>query len=192
MRVSGSGEHLHDATTVLECPFSESRLTSSLLLPTKRDGNRNTDKLKNSNCIQLIRNLLNDLLKIVVALFFLACFLPSLSSPLILFLPSLFPSKKALPRVPTPAGPTWAGEMGGPKLSFLCVARRRELERLAREMQEKKLQQELERQKEEDELKRRIKKPKPGPAKEEPPLKKSQVPPNKQVAALTSCLLRSK
>lgn len=52
-------------------------------------------------------------------------------------------------------------------------------------MHEKKLQQELERQKEEDELKRKVKRPKPGPvAKEEPPLKKSQGPTNKQVAAL--------
>lgn len=54
--------------------------------------------------------------------------------------------------------------------------KRRELERLAREMHEKKLQQELERQKEEDELKRRVKKPKQGPVKEEPPLKKSHIP----------------
>ncbi|CAH7062215.1 Hydin [Phodopus roborovskii] len=59
--------------------------------------------------------------------------------------------------------------------------KKRELERLAREMQEKKLQQELERQKEEDELRRKIKKPKQGPVKEEPPLKKSQVATNKQL-----------
>ncbi|VCW68981.1 unnamed protein product, partial [Gulo gulo] len=52
--------------------------------------------------------------------------------------------------------------------------KKRELERLAREMQEKKLQQELERQREEDELKRKVKKPKQLPVKEEPPLKKSQ------------------
>uniref|UniRef100_A0A2K6GI20 HYDIN axonemal central pair apparatus protein n=1 Tax=Propithecus coquereli TaxID=379532 RepID=A0A2K6GI20_PROCO len=52
--------------------------------------------------------------------------------------------------------------------------KKRELERLAREMHEKKLQQELERQKEEDELRRKNKKPKQGPVKEEPPLKKSQ------------------
>lgn len=50
-------------------------------------------------------------------------------------------------------------------------------------MHEKKLQQELERQKEEDELKRKIKKPKPGAVKEEPPLKKSQAA-NRQVAPL--------
>nr|XP_014334844.1 PREDICTED: hydrocephalus-inducing protein homolog [Bos mutus] len=54
--------------------------------------------------------------------------------------------------------------------------KRRELERLAKEMQEKKLQQELERQKEEDELKRKNKKPKQGPVKEEPSTKKSQIP----------------
>ncbi|XP_037371987.1 hydrocephalus-inducing protein homolog isoform X2 [Talpa occidentalis] len=52
--------------------------------------------------------------------------------------------------------------------------KRRELERLAKEMHEKKLQQELERQKEEDEQKRKIKKPKPGPVKEELPVKKTQ------------------
>ncbi|XP_047385193.1 hydrocephalus-inducing protein homolog isoform X1 [Sciurus carolinensis] len=58
-------------------------------------------------------------------------------------------------------------------LNALRERKKRELERLAKEMQEKKLQQELERQKEEDELKRKIKKPKPGaPGKEEPPLKK--------------------
>ncbi|XP_069312434.1 hydrocephalus-inducing protein homolog [Eulemur rufifrons] len=51
--------------------------------------------------------------------------------------------------------------------------KKRELERLAREMQEKKLQQELERQKEEDELRRKNKKPKQGPVKEEPPVKKA-------------------
>ena len=51
-------------------------------------------------------------------------------------------------------------------------------------MQEKKVQQELERQKEEDELKRRNKKPKQGPVKEEPPMKKSQIP-SRQVATLT-------
>uniref|UniRef100_A0A8C8TUT7 HYDIN, axonemal central pair apparatus protein n=1 Tax=Peromyscus maniculatus bairdii TaxID=230844 RepID=A0A8C8TUT7_PERMB len=61
--------------------------------------------------------------------------------------------------------------------------KKKELERLAKEMHEKKLQQELERQKEEDELKRRIKKPKQGPAKEEPPLKKSQAATNKPVLA---------
>ncbi|OWK16227.1 hypothetical protein Celaphus_00004320 [Cervus elaphus hippelaphus] len=54
--------------------------------------------------------------------------------------------------------------------------KRRELERLAKEMQEKKLQQELERQKEEDELKRKNKKPKQGPVKEEPSTKKTQIP----------------
>ncbi|KAI4571668.1 hypothetical protein MJG53_013774 [Ovis ammon polii x Ovis aries] len=54
--------------------------------------------------------------------------------------------------------------------------KRRELERLAKEMQEKKIQQELERQKEEDELKRKNKKPKQGPVKEEPSMKKSQIP----------------
>ncbi|XP_008833211.1 hydrocephalus-inducing protein homolog [Nannospalax galili] len=59
--------------------------------------------------------------------------------------------------------------------------KKREQERLAREMQEKLLQQELERQKEEDELKRKIKKPKPGPMKEEPPVKKTQAFTNKQV-----------
>ncbi|XP_048648423.1 hydrocephalus-inducing protein homolog isoform X1 [Marmota marmota marmota] len=59
--------------------------------------------------------------------------------------------------------------------------KKREMERLAKEMQEKKLQQELGRQKEEDELKRRIKKLKPGlPGKEEPPVKKPPVP-NKQI-----------
>uniref|UniRef100_A0A8C9JFG5 HYDIN axonemal central pair apparatus protein n=1 Tax=Panthera tigris altaica TaxID=74533 RepID=A0A8C9JFG5_PANTA len=52
--------------------------------------------------------------------------------------------------------------------------KKRELERLAREMHEKKLQQELERQKEEDELKRKVKRPKQGLVKEEPPTKKSQ------------------
>ncbi|CAO2609942.1 Hydrocephalus-inducing protein [Lemmus lemmus] len=66
--------------------------------------------------------------------------------------------------------------------------KKRELERLAREMQEKKLQQELERQKEEDELKRKIKKLKQGPVKEEAPLKKSQVAPNKQVPTTTAKL----
>ncbi|XP_070307131.1 hydrocephalus-inducing protein homolog isoform X1 [Odocoileus virginianus] len=54
--------------------------------------------------------------------------------------------------------------------------KRRELERLAKEMQERKLQQELERQKEEDELKRKNKKPKQGPVKEEPSVKKTQIP----------------
>ncbi|KAB1274160.1 Hydrocephalus-inducing protein-like protein [Camelus dromedarius] len=53
--------------------------------------------------------------------------------------------------------------------------KRRELERLAREMHEKKLQQELERQKE-DELKRKIKKPKQGLLKEEPAMRKPQIP----------------
>ncbi|XP_042636791.1 hydrocephalus-inducing protein homolog [Orycteropus afer afer] len=54
--------------------------------------------------------------------------------------------------------------------------KKRELERLAREMQERKLQQELERQREEDELRRKVKKPKQGQTKEEPPpLKKSQM-----------------
>ncbi|XP_016051807.1 PREDICTED: hydrocephalus-inducing protein homolog [Miniopterus natalensis] len=53
--------------------------------------------------------------------------------------------------------------------------KKRELERLARELQEKKLQQELERQKEEDEQKKKIRKPKQGPGKEEPALKKSQL-----------------
>lgn len=48
-------------------------------------------------------------------------------------------------------------------------------------MQEKKLQQELERQKEEDEQKKKIRKPKQGPGKEEPALKKSQL--SRQVAA---------
>uniref|UniRef100_A0A2K6KCF4 HYDIN axonemal central pair apparatus protein n=1 Tax=Rhinopithecus bieti TaxID=61621 RepID=A0A2K6KCF4_RHIBE len=62
--------------------------------------------------------------------------------------------------------------------------KKREQERLAKEMQEKKLQQELERQKEEDELKRKVKKGKQGPIKEEPPLKKSQAA-NKQVPPLT-------
>ncbi|XP_059006937.1 hydrocephalus-inducing protein homolog [Mustela lutreola] len=57
--------------------------------------------------------------------------------------------------------------------------KKRELERLAREMQEKKLQQELERQREEDELKRKVKKPKQLPVKEEPPAKKSQT--NRQI-----------
>ncbi|XP_004431871.1 PREDICTED: hydrocephalus-inducing protein homolog [Ceratotherium simum simum] len=56
----------------------------------------------------------------------------------------------------------------------LLERKKRELERLAKEMHEKKLQQELERQKEEDELKRKIKKPKQGAVKEEPPVKKSQ------------------
>lgn len=75
---------------------------------------------------------------------------------------------------------------------FLALACCRELERLAKEMQEKKLQQELERQKEEDELKRKVKKPKAGPvAKEEPPLKKAQGATNKQVAALTCSFWRS-
>ncbi|XP_036044752.1 LOW QUALITY PROTEIN: hydrocephalus-inducing protein homolog [Onychomys torridus] len=59
--------------------------------------------------------------------------------------------------------------------------KKKELERLAKEMHEKKLQQELERQKEEDELRRRFKKPKQAPVKEEPPLKKSQAAPNKPV-----------
>lgn len=54
-------------------------------------------------------------------------------------------------------------------------------------MHEKKLQQELERQKEEDELKRRVKKPKQGPVKEEPPLKKSHIP-TRQVATLARSL----
>lgn len=54
-------------------------------------------------------------------------------------------------------------------------------------MHEKKLQQELERQKEEDELKRRVKKPKQGPVKEEPPLKKSHIP-SRQVATLARSL----
>ncbi|XP_069882349.1 hydrocephalus-inducing protein homolog isoform X1 [Dipodomys merriami] len=58
--------------------------------------------------------------------------------------------------------------------------KKRELERLAREIQEKKLQQELERQKEEDELRRKNKKPKQGPMKEEPPMKKPPPPQNKQ------------
>nr|XP_023493063.1 hydrocephalus-inducing protein homolog isoform X2 [Equus caballus] len=62
----------------------------------------------------------------------------------------------------------------------LLERKKRELERLAKEMHEKKLQQELERQKEEDELKRKIKKPKPGAVKEEPPLKKSQAA-NRQI-----------
>ncbi|XP_052022456.1 hydrocephalus-inducing protein homolog [Apodemus sylvaticus] len=63
--------------------------------------------------------------------------------------------------------------------------KKRELERLAKEMHEKKLQQELERQKEEDELKRRVKRPKQGPAvKEEPPLKKTQGAANKQLSAV--------
>ncbi|KAM7059176.1 hydrocephalus-inducing protein homolog [Molossus nigricans] len=57
--------------------------------------------------------------------------------------------------------------------------KKREMERLAKELQEKKLQQELERQKEEDEQKRKLRKPKPGPVKEEPPLKKSQ--PSRQI-----------
>ncbi|XP_006878929.1 PREDICTED: hydrocephalus-inducing protein homolog [Elephantulus edwardii] len=52
--------------------------------------------------------------------------------------------------------------------------KKREQERLAREMQEKKLQQELERQREEEELKRRIRKPKAAPPKEENHLKKAQ------------------
>ncbi|XP_013359426.1 PREDICTED: hydrocephalus-inducing protein homolog isoform X2 [Chinchilla lanigera] len=60
--------------------------------------------------------------------------------------------------------------------------KKRELERLAREMQEKKLQQELLRQKEEDELRKRVKKPKQGPVKEEPPAKKPQTG-NKPVPA---------
>ncbi|XP_006746825.1 hydrocephalus-inducing protein homolog, partial [Leptonychotes weddellii] len=57
--------------------------------------------------------------------------------------------------------------------------KKRELERLTREMREKKLQQELERQKEEDELKRKVKRPKHRPVKEEPLPKKSQT--NRQV-----------
>ncbi|XP_027261798.1 hydrocephalus-inducing protein homolog isoform X2 [Cricetulus griseus] len=62
--------------------------------------------------------------------------------------------------------------------------KKRELERLAREMQEKKLQQELERQKEEDELKRRIRKPKQGLMKEDPSLRKPQASTNKQIPAI--------
>ncbi|XP_077612463.1 hydrocephalus-inducing protein homolog [Crocuta crocuta] len=62
--------------------------------------------------------------------------------------------------------------------------KKRELERLAREMHEKKLQQELERQKEEDELKRKVKRPKQGPVKEEPPMKKSQTV-NRQTLTFT-------
>lgn len=58
--------------------------------------------------------------------------------------------------------------------------KKRELERLAKEMHKKKLQQELERQKEEEELKRRFKKPKQGPVKEEAAAKKPQAA-NKQV-----------
>ncbi|XP_021112384.1 hydrocephalus-inducing protein homolog isoform X3 [Heterocephalus glaber] len=62
--------------------------------------------------------------------------------------------------------------------------KKRELERLTREMQEKKLQQELLRQKEEDELKQKIKKPKQGPVKGEPPVKKPQAA-NKPVPVST-------
>ncbi|XP_040838338.1 hydrocephalus-inducing protein homolog isoform X1 [Ochotona curzoniae] len=62
--------------------------------------------------------------------------------------------------------------------------KKRELERLAKEMHRKKLQQELERQKEEEELKRKFKKPKQGPGKEEPPGKKPQAA-NKQVLSST-------
>lgn len=58
-------------------------------------------------------------------------------------------------------------------------------------MHEKKLQQELERQKEEDELKRKVKRPKQGPVKEEPPTKKSQTA-NRQVATLSCSLARSR
>ncbi|KAJ8785780.1 hypothetical protein J1605_006740 [Eschrichtius robustus] len=68
--------------------------------------------------------------------------------------------------------------------------KRRELERLAKEMQEKKLQQELERQKEEDELKRRNKKPKQGPVKEEPPMKKSQIP-SRQILTFSKLELKN-
>ncbi|XP_064239335.1 hydrocephalus-inducing protein homolog [Aotus nancymaae] len=66
----------------------------------------------------------------------------------------------------------------------LWERKKREQERLAKEMQEKKLQQELERQKEEDELKRRVKKGKQGAIKEELSLKKSQAT-NKQVPSST-------
>nr|XP_051703218.1 hydrocephalus-inducing protein homolog isoform X2 [Oryctolagus cuniculus] len=62
--------------------------------------------------------------------------------------------------------------------------KKRELERLAKEMHRKKLQQELERQKEEEELKRRFKKPKQGPVKEEATAKKPQAA-NKQLLTST-------
>ncbi|XP_072823786.1 hydrocephalus-inducing protein homolog [Vicugna pacos] len=67
--------------------------------------------------------------------------------------------------------------------------KRRELERLAREMHEKKLQQELERQKE-DELKRKIKKPKQGLLKEEPPMRKPQIP-SRQTHTLSKLEVKS-
>ncbi|KAM5262598.1 hydrocephalus-inducing protein homolog [Ctenodactylus gundi] len=57
-------------------------------------------------------------------------------------------------------------------LQVLQERKKREMERLAKEMQERKLQQELERQKEEDEMKRKVKRPKPGTGKDEPPVKK--------------------
>ncbi|KAM6177458.1 hydrocephalus-inducing protein homolog [Erethizon dorsatum] len=63
--------------------------------------------------------------------------------------------------------------------------KKRELEWLAREMQEKKLQQELLLQKEEDELKKKVKRPKQGPVKEEPPVKKPPQTANKPVPAST-------
>nr|XP_023421731.1 hydrocephalus-inducing protein homolog [Cavia porcellus] len=68
--------------------------------------------------------------------------------------------------------------------------KKRELERLAREMQEKKLQQELLRQKEEDEQKKKIKKPKQGPVKEEPPAKKPQAA-NKPASAPTKPVVKT-
>ncbi|XP_057569314.1 hydrocephalus-inducing protein homolog [Hippopotamus amphibius kiboko] len=68
--------------------------------------------------------------------------------------------------------------------------KRRELERRARAMHEKKLQQELERQKEEDELKRKNKKPKQGPVKEEPSMRKSQIP-SKQILTFSKLELKS-
>lgn len=83
--------------------------------------------------------------------------------------------QKALCRAPLPANPRgWAGAWAGALNAVSCLVPCRELERLAREMQEKKLQQELLRQKEEDEQKKKIKKPKQGPVKEEPPAKKPQ------------------
>ncbi|XP_070253950.1 hydrocephalus-inducing protein homolog isoform X4 [Myotis yumanensis] len=62
--------------------------------------------------------------------------------------------------------------------------KKRELERLARELHEKKLQQELERQKEEDEQKKKMRKTKQLAPKEEPALKKSQ--PSRQEEPNTS------
>ncbi|NXA41620.1 HYDIN protein, partial [Eudromia elegans] len=59
-------------------------------------------------------------------------------------------------------------------LQALRERKRRERERLARELEEKKLQEELERLKEEEELKKKAKRGKKDPGKEKDPVKKSQ------------------